>query len=103
MDYLKSQSVVIQSLGEKALTIRELSAKAQVEFMETFHDEKRRYLAGSVTCKYGVPEWSELTPEAISEMLSLRQIDEITKAVQELSGIGSKNSESTLNDDSFSN
>lgn len=102
MDYLKSQTVVIKSIGDKALTIRELSAKSQVEFMETFNDEKRRYLAGSVCCKYGVPEWKEMAVEAIADMLSMLQIDEISKAVQSLSGLESKNSDSTLSEDSSS-
>lgn len=102
MDFLKSKTVVIKSIGDKALTIKELSLKAQAEFSDVVNDDKRRYLAGAVTCKYGVVEWADKSVDELAEMLSMVQIGEISAAIHELGGIV-KNSESDLTDSSSLN
>lgn len=102
MDYLKTKSVNIESIG-KALTIRQLSAKGAAEFSRIYEDVKTRHLAGAVICKYGVPDWSALEAEEISASLTVPQIDEISKAIHELSQADVKNSASTPQENSSSN
>ena len=84
MTYLRERQVVIESLGE-SITIRELSARAQVKIIEA--QEQQGYAGMFIACRYGVPAWSEKSEDEIAEMITLAQAGEIAAAVFGLSGV----------------
>lgn len=100
MDYLKRTKVFIRSLGEE-LVIRQLSAKAQSEIVVAYKGNDQ-HQAGFIAIKYGVPQWSDLSLDEISNGLSMAQINEINDAIAALSEIEPKNSESAPTESSSS-
>ena len=101
MNYLKRKVVRIESLNDE-IEIRQLSAKAQAEIIVAYRDEAHRYRAGFIAAKYGVPAWSDMSIDEISDALTMIQLNEINDAISELSGIDEKNSVSTQSDSSSS-
>jgi hypothetical protein len=96
MSYLNEKAVEIESLGE-TVEIRELPATAQLQIMES---QDVPFEGMFIACKYGVKAWVDKPLDEIKDMLSLRQVGEISSAVLELSGFDEKNFESDPSEDS---
>ena len=97
MDYLKSKTVEIKSIGE-SLVLKQLSYGA---WHEIIHEEDT-HKSMAMMCQRGVPDWKDKPIEEIAGMLNPEQVKEISEAIQDLGGIP-KNSDSTPSDDSSSN
>lgn len=98
MSYLKQKTVHIESLGEDLL-IRELPSAAQLQMIE--HKDSP-FEGIFIACKFGVVDWAEKSLDEIKEMISMRQANEVSSAVFDISGVDVKKSDSAPNEDSSS-
>jgi hypothetical protein len=83
--YLKTGELTVESLGE-TLQIRELSARAQIAFLE-LHRAGKSDQTAALVAKHGVPAWADETIEDIENSVPARALNEIAVAVFGLSNI----------------
>lgn len=99
--YLKTKTVLIPHL-EREFEVRELSAHAWIDLMEIHRNGNSQHTAAMV-CKYGIVGWESETVETIESSIPAKAMEEMAKAVYEISGVElEKNSESVPKDGSSS-
>ena len=101
--YLRTQEIDAGELGEK-VTIREMSAQAQIAIAEAARDENPDQLRiAGMTVKYCIAEFQTFDVDEILANLSIAALTELAEAVADFSNLSAaKNSNGDLSDNSYS-